>query len=104
MGLATVIVKTFLAINARSVARKTNNIAIGALVEDHRNIFASSGAAVGILLGLFAVVRSCCAIVAILLQRLALVSCRNRLQILWIPFLALQWKTKSEDSSIISKV
>jgi cation diffusion facilitator family transporter len=54
VALATIVIKIFLMLNARSVARKTHNIAIGALAKDHRNdIFASSGAAIGILLGLF---------------------------------------------------
>jgi cation diffusion facilitator family transporter len=53
VALATVITKIFLMINANVVAKKTHNIAISALAKDHRNdILASTGAAVGISLGL----------------------------------------------------
>ncbi len=53
VALATIATKILLVFNAASVSRKTGNIAVAALARDHRNdIFASLGAAVGILLGL----------------------------------------------------
>jgi cation diffusion facilitator family transporter len=53
VAMSTIVIKIFLMTNARSVAKKTNNIAIAALAKDHRNdIIASTGAAAGILLGL----------------------------------------------------
>ncbi|MBN2402673.1 MAG: cation transporter [Spirochaetes bacterium] len=54
VSVATIVVKILLMINAFSVSRKTDNIAVSALARDHRNdIFASSAAALGISLSLF---------------------------------------------------
>jgi cation diffusion facilitator family transporter len=53
VAIGTICAKLGLLFQALSVSRKTGNIAIGALARDHRNdIFASLGAAIGILLSL----------------------------------------------------
>jgi len=53
VSLATIVIKIFLMLNALSVSRKTDNIAVSALARDHRNdIFASLAAAAGISLSL----------------------------------------------------
>ncbi len=54
VAVGTIITKIFLMLNAFSVSRKTENIAITSLAMDHRNdIFSSIGASIGITLGLF---------------------------------------------------
>lgn len=54
VSIATIVVKILLMLNAFSISRKTDNIAVSALARDHRNdIFASSAAALGITLSLF---------------------------------------------------
>ncbi len=56
VALATVCVKIYLMINAAAVGRTTQNLAVSALAKDHRNdIFASLGAAAGIVLGLLGI-------------------------------------------------
>ena len=51
VALATIVVKILLMLQASRVGRETRNLAIKALAQDHRNdIFASTGAAVGIYL------------------------------------------------------
>lgn len=51
VALFTVVVKIVLMLYTRSVAKATGNVAIAALAKDHRNdIFAASGAALGIFL------------------------------------------------------
>ncbi len=56
IALATIITKILLMLNALSVSKKTGNLAVTALASDHRNdIFASTGAAVGISFGLFGI-------------------------------------------------
>jgi len=53
VAVGTIITKIFLMLNAFSVSRKTENIAITSLAMDHRNdIFSSIGASIGITLGL----------------------------------------------------
>jgi len=53
VALATIVAKVFLMLHASSIGRKTGNLAIKALAQDHRNdIFASTGAATGILLSM----------------------------------------------------
>jgi cation diffusion facilitator family transporter len=53
VSLTTIGVKIFLMLNALSVSRKTDNIAVSALARDHRNdIFSSLAATVGISLSL----------------------------------------------------
>lgn len=55
-AVGTVIIKLFLMFQARAVGRATNNLAVLAVSHDHRNdIFASSGAAAGIVLALFGI-------------------------------------------------
>ncbi|CAK8725579.1 hypothetical protein KKHLCK_17080 [Candidatus Electrothrix laxa] len=51
VALVTIVVKILLMLQASRVGRETGHLAIKALAQDHRNdIFASAGAAVGILL------------------------------------------------------
>ncbi|MBN2039066.1 MAG: cation transporter [Spirochaetes bacterium] len=53
VAAVTIIMKILLMLNAFSVSRKTNNIAVSALARDHRNdIFSSLAAAAGISLSL----------------------------------------------------
>ncbi len=53
VALATIISKIFLMLHANRISKKTRNLAINALARDHRNdIFASTGAVIGILLNM----------------------------------------------------
>ena len=53
VAILTIIIKIILMFNAKGIGRKTDNLAVLAIAKDHMNdIFASLGAAVGILLGL----------------------------------------------------
>ena len=53
VALATIISKIFLAQHATRISQTTGNLAVNALARDHRNdIFASMGAAIGILLNM----------------------------------------------------
>ncbi len=53
VAVGTILVKIVLLFHARGIWKKTGNLAVGALASDHRNdIFASTGAAIGILFGL----------------------------------------------------
>ena len=53
VALATIISKIFLMVHANRISQATKNLAISALARDHRNdIFASTGAATGILLSI----------------------------------------------------
>jgi len=53
VALATIISKIFLMLHANRIGQRTRNLAIKALARDHRNdIFASTGAAIGILLNM----------------------------------------------------
>jgi cation diffusion facilitator family transporter len=55
-AMATIVVKIALMIQARSVGRATSNLAVIAIARDHRNdIFASLGAATGILLAMLGI-------------------------------------------------
>jgi len=56
VALATIISKIFLMLHANRVSQKTRNPAINALARDHRNdIFASTGAAIGILFNMLGI-------------------------------------------------
>ena len=56
VALATIISKIFLMVHANRISQATKNLAISALARDHRNdIFASSGAAIGILLSILGI-------------------------------------------------
>ncbi len=53
VAFLTIICKIFLVLHASRISEKTGNLAISALARDHRNdIFASMGAAIGIILNL----------------------------------------------------
>lgn len=53
VAVATIISKIFLMLHANRIGQTTGNLAISALARDHRNdIFASTGAAIGILLNM----------------------------------------------------
>lgn len=53
-ALFTVALKTVLMVHARKISRRTSNIALSAISRDHRNdIYASAGAATGIVFSLF---------------------------------------------------
>ncbi len=55
-AIATIVIKIALMIQARSVGRATTNLAVIAIARDHRNdIFASLGAATGILLAMLGI-------------------------------------------------
>jgi cation diffusion facilitator family transporter len=55
-AIFTIVIKIILMVQARAIGRSTKNLAVVALAQDHRNdIFASSGAAVGIILSLFGI-------------------------------------------------
>ncbi len=55
-AIATIVIKIALMIQARSVGRATKNLAVTAIARDHRNdIFASLGAATGILLAMLGI-------------------------------------------------
>lgn len=57
VALVTIVCKIFLMLHANRISEATSNLAISALARDHRNdIFASAGAATGILLNLQGVV------------------------------------------------
>jgi len=52
-ALATIVVKVFLMLHAKRISKKTGNLVISALAQDHCNdIFSSTGAAVGIFLSM----------------------------------------------------
>jgi cation diffusion facilitator family transporter len=56
VSLATIVAKVFLMLHANRISQKTRNLAITALARDHRNdIFASTGAAVGISFSLMGI-------------------------------------------------
>jgi len=56
VAAGTVIVKVFLMLDAAAVGKATRNLAVNALARDHRNdIFASLGAAAGIVMGLLGI-------------------------------------------------
>ena len=56
IAAGTVVLKVFLMIQARSIGRATNNLAVKAVARDHRNdVFASLGVGSGILLSLFGI-------------------------------------------------
>lgn len=56
VAIATIVAKVFLMLHANRVGRKTENLAIKALAQDHRNdIVASTGAAAGILLSMLSI-------------------------------------------------
>lgn len=56
VALATIVSKIFLMLHANRISEATGNLAISALARDHRNdIFASAGAAIGILLNLLGI-------------------------------------------------
>ena len=56
VALATIISKVFLMLHANRISQKTKNMAIKALARDHRNdIFASTGAVIGILLNMLGI-------------------------------------------------
>ena len=56
VALATIISKIFLAQHAKAISQTTGNLAVSALARDHRNdIFASMGAAIGILLNMLGI-------------------------------------------------
>jgi cation diffusion facilitator family transporter len=53
VAVATIISKIFLMLHASRISKKTQNLAISALARDHRNdIFASTGAVIGIVLNM----------------------------------------------------
>lgn len=53
VALITIICKIFLMVHANYISKETRNLAISALARDHRNdIFASAGAAIGIVFNL----------------------------------------------------
>lgn len=53
VAVATIISKIFLMLHANRISKKTQNLAISALARDHRNdIFASTGAVIGIVLNM----------------------------------------------------
>jgi cation diffusion facilitator family transporter len=56
VALATILCKVFLTLHANRIGQTTANLAISALAKDHRNdIFASTGAAIGILLNMMGI-------------------------------------------------
>ncbi len=56
VAFVTIITKIFLMLHANRISQKTRNLAIKALARDHRNdIFASTGAAIGILLNMLGI-------------------------------------------------
>ena len=56
VALATIVSKIFLMLHANRISQKTRNLAISALARDHRNdIFASMGAAIGIILNMLGI-------------------------------------------------
>ncbi|MFH2060092.1 MAG: cation diffusion facilitator family transporter [Pseudomonadota bacterium] len=56
VALVTIISKIFLTLHANCISQKTGNLAISALARDHRNdIFASMGAAIGIILNMLGI-------------------------------------------------
>jgi cation diffusion facilitator family transporter len=56
VALVTIILKIFLMLHANRISKSTGNLAISALAKDHRNdIFASMGAAIGILVNLLGI-------------------------------------------------
>lgn len=56
VALVTIISKIFLTLHANRISQKTGNLAISALARDHRNdIFASMGAAIGIILNMLGI-------------------------------------------------
>jgi cation diffusion facilitator family transporter len=56
VALATIISKIFLMVHANRISQATKNLAISALARDHKNdIFASTGAAIGIILNILGI-------------------------------------------------
>ncbi len=56
VALVTIISKIFLTLHAKRISQRTGNLAVSALAKDHRNdIFASIGAAIGILLNMLGI-------------------------------------------------